>query len=69
MKTITERYYTPKHQIRYKGKFIVFFSEKLNPRVLFSSILAQEAYKKAEEITAKTKKLPIVMYIPTYEHI
>ncbi len=65
---VTEsRYYTPKNLKGYGGEFIVFFTEKPNPRVLFHSVIAKEAYDKATEIMEKTKRLPVVQRVGKFD--
>lgn len=57
---ITQKIHTPKDLENFKGKFVVFFSEESDPQVIFSSFIAEEAYKKAEEITQREKRTPVV---------
>lgn len=57
---VTQKINTPNDLENFKGKFVVFFSEEINPTVLFSSYIADEAYKAAEEITKKEGKNPVV---------
>lgn len=54
---------TPKDLTEFKGQFIVFFSDDTEPKVLFSSFVAEEAYKKAEEIKSETGRGPIVIMV------
>lgn len=53
----------PKESSEYVGQYIVFFSEDENPEVLFHTISATEAYKKAEEIKVETKRDPVVIRV------
>jgi hypothetical protein len=54
---------TPKDLAKFKGQFIVFFSEDIEPEVLFSSFIAEEAYKRAEEIEKEQGRKPVVIRI------
>ena len=54
---------TPKNIENYKGEFIIFFSNEENPIVLFHTLIAEEAFKKAEEIKLLQKKNPIVIRV------
>ncbi len=54
---------TPKDLDAYKGQFVVFFSEDPNPKVLFNSVVPEEAYQKAKEIEATEKRTPVVIRV------
>jgi tRNA threonylcarbamoyladenosine modification (KEOPS) complex Pcc1 subunit len=56
-------YKIPADASNYKGEFIVFFSEEENPNVLYHSIVAEEAYRRAQEIKEKIGKEPVVIRI------
>lgn len=60
MQDVTIKINTPKDISNYKGQFVIFFSDKENPQVLFNSFIAEETYKKAEEIKKDSGKDPIV---------
>ncbi len=51
---------TPKNISNYKGQYVVFFSDEKDPKILFNSFIAEEAYLKAEEINKESGRLPIV---------
>ena len=57
---VETKYKTPKNTSRYKGEFIVFDTEDKNPRVLYHTPVAEEAYRKAEELQEKEKKYLVV---------
>ena len=57
-------YNIPKNTDDLKGEFIVFFSSEEDPEVLFHSVLADEAYKKAEEIWQEKGIRPTVTLVP-----
>lgn len=50
----------PKDLANYAGAFVLFYPEDKDPKVLFSSVIAAEAYAKATEIEAQIGKLPLV---------
>lgn len=54
---------TPKNLKDFAGKFVVFFSEDKNPEVIFSSFIAEEVYKKAEEIKLEQNREPVVLRV------
>ncbi len=54
---------TPENLEDFKGKFIVFFSEEDKPTVLFSSLLAQDAFTKAKEIEDEQGRKPVVIRV------
>jgi hypothetical protein len=56
-------YNLPADREDFKGEFIVFFSEETNPPILFHSIIAEEAYKKAEEIFKEKAVRPTVIQV------
>jgi hypothetical protein len=62
---MAEQYNLPADSEKYKGEFIVFFPDAENPKVLFHSVVADEAYKKAEEILATEKLRPTVLLVQT----
>lgn len=53
----------PKNADLYRGEFILFFSEEENPEILYHTIIAEEAYKKAEEIYQQSKRKPLVIRV------
>jgi hypothetical protein len=53
----------PKDLESFEGKFVVFFSEEKEPKVIFSSFIAEEAYTKAAEITAIEGREPVVIRV------
>lgn len=57
---ITQKINTPKNITEFKGQFVVFFSDEVEPKILFNSFFSEEAYKKAEEIKKETGKEPTV---------
>ena len=62
------KYNTPKNSSRYAGEYIVFDSERKNPRVLYHSSLAADSYKKAEQIKKESEKAPTIVRIPETKH-
>lgn len=54
---------TPKNLEKFAGQFIVFFSEDKDPAVLFGSFIAEEAYKKAQEIKSRESREPVVFRV------
>ncbi len=54
---------TPKDLGNFAGKFVVFFSEDADPKVLFSTSISEEAYVYAEELTKKENRRPVVMRV------
>lgn len=54
------QYNTPKNSSRYAGEFIVFNTEKKNPRVRYHSPIARESYNKATELQEKSGENLIV---------
>jgi len=57
------QYKIPKKASDYPGEFIVFFSEDEEPEILFHSLIAEESYRRAEEIKRETKRTPIVFRV------
>jgi len=58
------KYNTPQSSSKYAGEYIVFWSEEKNPKVLYHSQIAMDAYRKVEEIKQKKKKTPTIVRIP-----
>lgn len=56
------KYNIPKDANKYIDEFIVFFSDEIEPKVLFSSIDPRSAYDYADKIT-KNKRTPIVFRV------
>lgn len=56
-------YNIPKNNEEYKGQFIVFFSNRENPEILFNSFIAEEAYKEAEKIFKEQNIKPTVILV------
>lgn len=56
----TVQYYRPKGAEKYKNEYIIFFDDQKDPEVLFHTLMPEEAYKKAKEISLQQKKTPIV---------
>ncbi|MBI2047916.1 MAG: hypothetical protein HYT27_02140 [Parcubacteria group bacterium] len=54
---------TPRNLESYKGQFVVFFSEDTDPKVLFNTFVAEEAYQKAGEIKKEQGREPIVIRV------
>jgi len=54
---------TPKNLSQYAGQFVVFFSEEKDPKVLFSSFIADDAYKAAQDIKIKEGREPVVFRV------
>lgn len=54
---------TPKNLADYAGQFVVFFSEDVEPTVLNSSFIADEAYKSAQEIKEREGREPVVFRV------
>lgn len=54
---------TPANLADFKGQFVVFFTEDTNPTVLFNTFIAEEAYKKAEEIKNSQNREPVVFRV------
>ena len=48
---------------QYAGQFVVFFSEEKEPKVLFSSFIAEDAYKAAQDIKEKDGREPVVFRV------
>jgi hypothetical protein len=61
-------YNTPKNSAKYSGKYIVFDSAKKNPKVLYDSHIALDAYKKAEKIKEKNKIATVIIRVPENEN-
>jgi hypothetical protein len=61
-------YNIPKNTENLKGEFIVFFSADENPEILFHSMVADEAYKKAEEIFQQKGVRPTVTLVQEKEN-
>lgn len=55
---------TPKELSKFEGEFVVFFSEDKDPSVLFHSLIAEDAFLKAEEIKKTNQKNPVVIRVP-----
>lgn len=56
----TIQYNWPKDVSQYKDQYILFLGEEKNPKVIFHTPFADEAYKKAQEQLEKNGKMPIV---------
>jgi len=54
---------TPDNLDDYRGEFIVFFPEDDNPTILFHSLIAEEAYQKAQLIKKELGREPSVIRI------
>jgi len=55
--------FTPRDLSDYTGQFVVFFSDEENPQVLFSSYIADEAYKFAYKLKAESEREPTVFRV------
>jgi hypothetical protein len=62
-KPTQKRIFVPKDMAKYTGQYIVFFSDKKDPEILFISAISEEAYKKADEIRIEKKKTPVVLRV------
>ncbi|MEW6617369.1 MAG: hypothetical protein AB1333_03035 [Patescibacteria group bacterium] len=54
---------TPKNLDEFTDQFVIFFSEDAEPKVLFNSFIAEETYKKAEEIKIEQNREPVVIRV------
>lgn len=54
---------TPPNLADFAGQFVVFFSDEKDPKVLFSSFIAEEAYKVAQDLKQKEGKEPVVFRV------
>lgn len=54
---------------KYNGQYVVFFSEDKNPKIIFNSFFAEEAYTQAKEIGEKSNRLPVVYRVSNETNI
>jgi hypothetical protein len=54
---------SPKNLADYAGQFVLFFAEDEEPIVLFNTPVAEDAYKRAEEIKKAENREPVVIRI------
>ena len=57
----------PKDLSAYRGQFIVFFSDDVEPSVLFGSVLGEEAYAHADQVAKETGRMPLVYRVAASE--
>jgi len=60
MSMTTIQYHRPKGAEKFKNQYILFFSDESSPEVIFNTFIAEEAYRKAEEIFKADNKTPVV---------
>lgn len=56
----TIQYNRPKNISKYENLYILFYSDELNPKVLFSSTFPDEAYAEAQKLAKETGKMPVM---------
>lgn len=54
---------TPKNLSKFVGQFVLFFSEDKDPQVLFNTVIAEEAFKRAEQIKKEQGRDPVVLRV------
>ncbi len=53
----------PKEADNFSGEFVVFFSGEYNPKILFHSLIPEEAYREANKIKENRGEMPVVLRV------